>query len=35
MGYLAVMALTTPFNVLVWRRRRAEWHVHASPLSQT
>ena len=28
MGYLAVMALTTPFNVLVWRRRRAEWHVH-------
>lgn len=27
LGYLAVMALVTPFNALVWQRRRAEWHA--------
>lgn len=32
LGYLAVMAMTTPFNVLVWRRRRAEWHVHSAQM---
>ena len=28
-GYLAVMAMVTPFVALVWHRRRAEWHAHA------
>lgn len=31
MGYLAVMALTTPFNVMVWQRCRTEWHSQAEP----
>lgn len=29
MGYLAVMALTTPFNVIVWQRCRTKWHSQA------
>ena len=26
-GYLAVTAMVTPFVVVVWRRRRSEWHA--------
>jgi hypothetical protein len=32
MGYLAVMALTTPFNVLIWQRCRTAWHSQAERL---
>jgi hypothetical protein len=29
LGYLGVMALVTPFVVLVWQRCRAEWHINS------
>jgi len=29
-GYLAVTATVTPFVMLIWRRRRAEWHCHSA-----
>jgi O-antigen/teichoic acid export membrane protein len=25
-GYLAVMAIVTPFVALIWHRRRTDWH---------
>lgn len=34
-GYLAVMAMVTPFVGLVWQRCRAEWHEHPMPLKHT
>ncbi len=31
-GYLAVTAVVTPFVVLIWYRRRAEWHAQTDSL---
>ncbi len=34
-GYLLVTAMVTPFVIVIWYKRRAEWHANAVPGSNT